>query len=160
MESRELARLQTHYARMKDDELQMALYYGPDAYRSSEVWKIIVEEAGRRGLAVPTTLADIREHWVAEYEAELAKQQRPMPWGWRLYIWLTLVILLLIMLFDLLIHDFVGFGVVCVVAWLRHRHVVALRKRFRGVVVSNVNAADELPDAQDSERAEPSTGTL
>jgi len=141
----------------------MALYYGPDAYQSSEVWKIIVEEAGRRGLAVPM-LADIREHWVGEYEAELAKQQRPMPWGWRLYIGLALIIVPLTMLFDLLTNNFAGFGITCVVAWFIYRHVVALRRRYRGSPRSGasatVNAAGEPLDAQDSEWAESSADVL
>jgi hypothetical protein len=150
MQAGELERLQNHYARMSGDALHTALYYGPDAYRSSEVWKIIVEAVGRRSMAVPTQ-ADLREHEAAERAAELAEQPPAVPLGWGLYIALTRLILALIVLFfvqtivamlyapdhhegwelDLRDH-LVGFGVVCLVAWAGHRHMIAIRERFRG----------------------------
>jgi hypothetical protein len=150
MEPRELGRLQAHYATMNDDDLRVALFYGPDAYMSSEVWKIIAEEAGRRGIAVPTQ-AELQEHAAAEVAAELAEQPPAVPLGWGLYIGLTRVVLVLIVYFYVeaivailnapdhhegwqldLRDDIVALCALCVVAWLRHRHVVAIRERFRG----------------------------
>jgi hypothetical protein len=38
---------------MDDNGLVLALYQGPEAYLTPEVWSIISQEASRRGIGVP-----------------------------------------------------------------------------------------------------------
>jgi hypothetical protein len=148
MEPRELQRLHAHYARMDGDELRVALYHGPDAYVSSKVWKIIVEEGSRRGLTVPTE-DELQEHAAAMEAAELASQPPPLPAGWALYLLLSQLVLAFMLMFavdgltewlrasrreermDDLYFALGVLGVVALAFWARHRQFVALRKRLR-----------------------------
>ena len=150
MEPKELQRLHAHYTSIDDDDLVAALYCGPDAYASSEVWKIIAKEALRRGMVVPTG-SQLVEYEAARVAAELADQPPPVPWGWALYILLTRVTLSLLAFYCVIglagMFDAAGrregwqrelsnyvslLGMVCVVTWARRRQLVALRERLRG----------------------------
>jgi hypothetical protein len=85
MDPLELQRLQTLYREMDDQGLSIALYQGPEAYRAPAVWKIIAEEASRRGIAVPNH-EEHEAHWEAERAEAAASEPPPIPLGWRLFI--------------------------------------------------------------------------
>ena len=150
MDASELQRLQSYYTGLDDDRLGDALAYGPDAYASSEVWKIIAEEAARRGLGVPDQ-AQLEAHWAAlqaEYEASLPPR---LPVGWAIYGMVTSLIITLVLFAALkalvsltdpenrqegwviqLGTWLAVIGLTLVAAWARHRRFTALRDRLRG----------------------------
>ena len=146
MESGELERLRTRYVGMGDDELVDSVNYGPDAYASSEVWKIIAEEASRRGLAVPTVAQLVERDEVAR--AAAAAQR--LPWGWSLYIRITRVLLIVLALRGLtnlvltlsgadfregwwwdVLENLGLLALVSVATWARHRQIAALAHRMQ-----------------------------
>jgi hypothetical protein len=150
MEPNERHRLQSYYTGLDDDQLGDALAYGPGAYESSEVWKIIAEEAARRGLGVPNQ-TQLEAHWAAvqaEHDASLPPR---LPVGWALYRMMTRLLLALVLFVALkgvvsltaaehrqegwLVHLstwLAVIGLALAAAWARHRQLAALRERLRG----------------------------
>ena len=85
MDPRELQRLRALYSTMDDNGLVLALYQGPEAYLTPEVWSIISQEASRRGIGVPNQ-EEIESHREAVRAEEDALQPPRLPWKWRLYL--------------------------------------------------------------------------
>ena len=84
MDPRELQRLRVVYSTMDDNGLVLALYQGPEAYLTPEVWSIISQEASRRGIGVPKQ-EEIESHREAVRAEEDVLQPPRLPWKWRLY---------------------------------------------------------------------------
>lgn len=80
----ELQRIRTLYSTMDDNRLVSALYEGPEAYVTPEVWSIISQEASRRGIGVPNQ-EEIESHREAVRAEEDVLQPPRLPWKWRLY---------------------------------------------------------------------------